>query len=167
MMRKIIPVLCLLALAGVLFSATEPVALKNSNTSVDAPPRTITVRAGLEGCLYSQTANVYVRINGGSWALINSVATIPCKPIGTFSASDGDLIEFMVRDAANTSWYAEYRAQAGSTCPTNTTPFCGDGGSLGTVYSATLTSTITQFTVLVSIDDIGLPPPSCYNLLIC
>jgi hypothetical protein len=104
MLRKIIPVLFLLILAGV-FSCNEgdPITPKTDDHTVAPPPRSINVNAKLQSTLATQTADVYVRVNSGTWTLVNSVPGTTCTSIGSFSANDGDSIEFMVVDAANFS----------------------------------------------------------------
>lgn len=168
MLRKIIPALCMLLVAA-MFSCndSESVSPKEDVVAVSPPPRTINVNARLEQCLISQTADVYVRLNSGSWTLINSVPSTSCDYIGSFSASDGDVVEFMVLDAANPLWTAEYRANAGFKCPSSGTRYCGDG-TAGTVFSSTLVSTVSVYSIQVSYDYIQNPQPSpCKNLLIC
>lgn len=164
MLRKIIPVFCLLMLAAT-FSCTDndPVAAKKTDPIVAPPPRILEVNAKLAKCLSTQTANIYVRVNGGSWTLINSVTSTICDTIGSFSAYNGDFVEFMVLDAANPSWTAEYRAKSALSCPTTSWPaLCGDG-TFGTIFGEYLSSSDPGYAITVSVSTGG----TCGSLIIC
>lgn len=164
MIRKIIPVLSLLVLAGVL-SCTEKdsVTPKKKEALVTPPPRTINVNARLQHTLTSQTANVLVRVNSGSWTLVNSVPSTTCTSIGSFSASDGDTIQVMVLEATNPNyWTGEFRASTSFKCPSSGTNYCGDE-TFFTVFQFTLTSTIND----VSLDVTVVEFMGDWQLLIC
>lgn len=125
MIRKILPALCVLLLAGVLScNDTESVAPKKDDTSVAAPPRNFDVNAKLQGCLTSQVAYVYIRINSGSWTLVSSVTNTFCDTIGSFSADDGDFLEVKVLDGSGNE--VQFRAKTALSCPTTSWPtYCG------------------------------------------
>jgi hypothetical protein len=164
MARKIIPVLCMLVLVGVYAcSDSDSVKPKQDEPLVAPPPRTINVNARLQHTLTSQTANVLVRVNSGSWTLVNSVPSTTCTNIGSFSASDGDTIQVMVLEATNPNyWTGEFRATTLNKCPSTGTNYCGDE-TFYTVCQFTLTSTIN----VVSLDVTVVQFNGDWQLLIC
>lgn len=164
MVRKIIPVFCLLALACILScSEREPIVPLDKDPIAAPPPRSINVNARLQHTLTSQTANVLVRVNSGAWTLINSVPSTTCTNIGSFSASDGDTVMLMVLEATNPNyWTGEFRAQTSNKCPSSGTNYCGDE-TFFTVYQFTLTSGIS----VVSMDVTVVNFMGNWQLLIC
>lgn len=163
MLRKIIPALCMLLVAA-MFSCndSESVSPKEDVVAVSPPPRTINVNARLESFLTSQTANFYVRVNSGSWTLINSASSTSCTNIGSFSASDGDYLQFKVVEASQPSWTAEYWGRTGSSCPSSGTLYCGDE-TFGTILEFTLTSNVSTVSMTAKV----VPFNGNMQLVIC
>lgn len=157
------------ALMGILSCDTESVKpVKESDNVPAAPPRSIDVNGRLEYCLApgnTQVAYLYYRVNSGSWIFINSIATTGsgCPTIGTLSASNGDLIEFVVIE--NTSGNGTgYRARVGAGCPNSTfTGYCGDF-TFGPYFQHTLNSNTTTLSVEVSVPH---NYPYCGNMATC
>lgn len=172
MMKRIFPFMLIGALMGALSCENESVSPKEPTTKdanvVAPPPRSIDVNARLEYCLApgnTQVAYLYYRVNSGSWIFINSITTTGsgCPNVGTISASNGDLVEFVVIE--NTSGFGTtYRARVGAGCPNNTyTGYCGDF-SYGPYWQHTVTSNTTTLSVEVSVSHTY---PYCGNMVVC
>lgn len=122
---------------------------------VAPPPRTFPVNAKLSNCLATQTADVYIRINSGSWIYVNSVTSTTCDQIGSFSANNGDVVEVKVLELTN-GWEAEFRAKTALSCPTTSWPaYCG-------ATPFTLTASDPALSITITVDS-----GACGGLWIC
>ncbi len=159
MIRKIMAAFVVLIFAVfVSCNDTETVTPeKKDGSQVAPPPRTFPVNGKLLKCLSTQTAKVYVKINSGSWTLINSVTSTVCDSIGSFSANTGDSLRVKVLDQA-TGYDVEFRAKTALSCPTTSWPtYCG-------ATAFVLGANDPALSVTVSVNS---STPPCGNLIIC
>lgn len=84
-------------------------------------------------------ANVYYRINGGSWILAGQVASTSCDALLTInSITTGSTIELVCEEDI-TNLGISYNADNSSSCPSPATTYCGDR-STGSYYSLMIDS---------------------------
>lgn len=104
-------------------NAIKAEKLKDGSASSLLATRTIYIHGKTD--MTSQFADVYYRINGGTWVNLGTMNT-SCQSMGSFQANDGDIVNLAIVETGTLDPVAFWVREQSASCPRSGTTYCGD-----------------------------------------